>query len=284
MIRAGMADAPKFWAGLALTRPLVMGILNVTPDSFSDGGTHDSAEAAIAAGARMLAQGADILDIGGESTRPGAALVTPTEEIARILPVVRALAAQGAVISLDTRNAATMAAGLEAGARIVNDVSGLRHDPAAARLVAQTGCPVVLMHMRGTPETMNRLAVYDDVVSTVEAELLAARDAALAAGIAPAQICLDPGLGFAKIGAQNIALLKATARLAALDHPLLIALSRKRFLGEISGETEAAKRDPESLAAAAYAVSQGAHILRVHDVAGTVKALRVWRSLERDDG
>ncbi len=284
MIRAGMADAPKFWAGLALTRPLVMGILNVTPDSFSDGGTHDSAEAAIAAGARMLAQGADILDIGGESTRPGAALVTPTEEIARILPVVRALAAQGAVISLDTRNAATMAAGLEAGARIVNDVSGLRHDPAAARLVAQTGCPVVLMHMRGTPETMNRLAVYDDVVSTVEAELLAARDAALAAGIAPAQICLDPGLGFAKIGAQNIALLKATARLAALGHPLLIALSRKRFLGEISGETEAAKRDPESLAAAAYAVSQGAHILRVHDVAGTVKALRVWRSLERDDG
>ena len=280
MIRAGMADAPKFWAGLALTRPLVMGILNVTPDSFSDGGTHDSAEAAIAAGARMLAQGADILDIGGESTRPGAALVTPTEEIARILPVVRALAAQGAVISLDTRNAATMAAGLEAGARIVNDVSGLRHDPAAARLVAQTGCPVVLMHMRGTPETMNRLAVYDDVVSTVEAELLAARDAALAAGIAPAQICLDPGLGFAKIGAQNIALLKATARLAALGHPLLIALSRKRFLGEISGETEAAKRDPESLAAAAYAVSQGAHILRVHDVAGTVKALRVWRSLE----
>nr|WP_295742774.1 dihydropteroate synthase [uncultured Acidocella sp.] len=279
-----MADAPKFWAGLALTRPLVMGILNVTPDSFSDGGTHDSAEAAIAAGARMLAQGADILDIGGESTRPGAALVTPTEEIARILPVVRALAAQGAVISLDTRNAATMAAGLEAGARIVNDVSGLRHDPAAARLVAQTGCPVVLMHMRGTPETMNRLAVYDDVVSTVEAELLAARDAALAAGIAPAQICLDPGLGFAKIGAQNIALLKATARLAALGHPLLIALSRKRFLGEISGETEAAKRDPESLAAAAYAVSQGAHILRVHDVAGTVKALRVWRSLERDDG
>ncbi|WP_026440643.1 dihydropteroate synthase [Acidocella facilis] len=279
-----MADAPKIWAGLALTRPLVMGILNVTPDSFSDGGAHASLDAAIAAGARMLAQGADILDIGGESTRPGAALVTPEEEISRILPVVRALAAQGAVISLDTRNAATMAAGLEAGARIVNDVSALRHDPDAARLVAQTGCPVVLMHMRGTPATMNSLAVYDDVVGAVEAELLAARDAALTAGIKPEAICLDPGLGFAKIGAQNIVVLKATARLAALGHPLLIALSRKRFLGEISGETEAGLRDPESLAAAAYAVSQGAHILRVHDVAGTVKALRVWRSLERDDG
>ncbi len=284
MIRAGMADAPKIWAGLALTRPLVMGILNVTPDSFSDGGAHASLDAAIAAGARMLAQGADILDIGGESTRPGAALVTPEEEISRILPVVRALAAQGAVISLDTRNAATMAAGLEAGARIVNDVSALRHDPDAARLVAQTGCPVVLMHMRGTPATMNALAVYDDVVGAVEDELLAARDAALTAGIKPEAICLDPGLGFAKIGAQNIVVLKATARLAALGHPLLIALSRKRFLGEISGETEAGLRDPESLAAAAYAVSQGAHILRVHDVAGTVKALRVWRSLERDDG
>lgn len=284
MIRAGMADAPKIWAGLALARPLVMGILNVTPDSFSDGGAHASLDAAIAAGARMLAQGADILDIGGESTRPGAALVTPEEEISRILPVVRALAAQGAVISLDTRNAATMAAGLEAGARIVNDVSALRHDPDAARLVAQTGCPVVLMHMRGTPATMNSLAVYDDVVGAVEAELLAARDAALTAGIKPEAICLDPGLGFAKIGAQNIVVLKATARLAALGHPLLIALSRKRFLGEISGETEAGLRDPESLAAAAYAVSQGAHILRVHDVAGTVKALRVWRSLERDDG
>ncbi|WP_234731994.1 dihydropteroate synthase [Acidocella facilis] len=279
-----MADAPKIWAGLALTRPLVMGILNVTPDSFSDGGAHASLDAAIAAGARMLAQGADILDIGGESTRPGAALVTPEEEISRILPVVRALAAQGAVISLDTRNAATMAAGLEAGARIVNDVSALRHDPDAARLVAQTGCPVVLMHMRGTPATMNALAVYDDVVGAVEDELLAARDAALTAGIKPEAICLDPGLGFAKIGAQNIVVLKATARLAALGHPLLIALSRKRFLGEISGETEAGLRDPESLAAAAYAVSQGAHILRVHDVAGTVKALRVWRSLERDDG
>ncbi|MGE4483368.1 dihydropteroate synthase [Acidocella sp.] len=273
------------WAGLPLNRPLVMGILNVTPDSFSDGGRHENAREAIAAGLRMLAEGADILDIGGESTRPGAAPVTPTEEQARILPVVRALARAGAVISIDTRNAATMGAALAAGARIVNDVSALRHDPAAASLVAAASCPVVLMHMRGNPADMNDHATYQDVAAQVTAELAAARDAALAAGIKPGQICLDPGLGFAKIGAQNIAVLRATARLAGLGHPLLIALSRKRFLGEISGEARAARRDPESLAAAIYAVSQGAHILRVHDVAGTVNALRVWRRLtERDDG
>ncbi len=273
------------WAGLRLNRPLVMGILNVTPDSFSDGGRHFSPQAAIVAGRRMLAEGADILDIGGESTRPGAEMVPVNLEIDRIVPVVRALAADGAVISLDTRNAATMAAGLEAGGRIVNDISALQHDPAALPLVAQRACPVVLMHMRGTPATMNDCAIYHDVAAEVEGELTAARNAALAAGVKPENICLDPGLGFAKRGAQNIVLLHATARLAALGHPLLIGLSRKRFLGEISGEADAAKRDPESLAAGLYAAAQGAHILRVHDVAGTVGALRVWQRLtERDDG
>jgi len=262
-----------------------MGILNVTPDSFSDGGRHFAPEAAIASGRRMLAEGADILDIGGESTRPGSATVPPQEEMARILPVIRALAASGAVISVDTRNAATMAAALDAGARIVNDVSGLRHDPAALPLVAARGCPVVLMHMRGEPDTMNSLAIYNDVTSEVTAELLAARDAALAAGVRTENICLDPGLGFAKRGAQNVELLRATRRLAERGHPLLVALSRKRFLGEISGETEAGKRDPESLTAGLFAVQQGAHILRVHDVAGTVRALSVWQALNaRDDG
>ena len=279
------ATSPLTWAGLPLTRPLVMGILNVTPDSFSDGGRHFSPEAAIASGRVMLTEGADILDIGGESTRPGSAAVPPAEEIARILPVIRALAASGAVISVDTRNAATMAAALDAGARIVNDVSALRHDPAALPLVAARGCPVVLMHMRGQPDTMNSLAIYDDVTSEVTAELLAARDAALAAGVRAETICLDPGLGFAKRGAQNVDLLRATRRLAELGHPLLVALSRKRFLGEISGETEAGKRDPESLAAGLFAVQQGAHILRVHDVAGTVRGLRVWQALNaRDNG
>ena len=273
------------WAGLALDRKLVMGILNVTPDSFSDGGAHDSLEAAIAAGRRMLAAGADIIDIGGESTRPGAAPVTPEAEMARVLPVVRALARAGAVISLDTRHAATMAAGLEAGARIVNDISALRHDPDAARVVARAGCPVVLMHMRGAPATMNAQAVYAEVAAEVIAELRAARDAALAAGVEARQICLDPGIGFAKQGGQNLELLRATPRLAALGHPLLIGLSRKRFLGGVSGQDEAARRDPESLAAGLYALERGAHILRVHDVAGTCQALRVWRRLnERDDG
>lgn len=279
-----MLTAPASWAGLPLARPLVMGILNVTPDSFSDGGRHFSPEAAIAAGRQMLAEGADILDIGGESTRPGSAAVPPEEETARIQPVIRALAAEGAVISVDTRNALTMAATLDAGARIINDVSALRHDPAALALVAARNCPVILMHMRGTPDTMNDLAVYEDITTEITAELLTARDAALAAGVKPENICLDPGLGFAKRGAQNVKLLRATTQLASLGHPLLVALSRKRFLGELSGEAEAARRDPESLAAGLFAVTQGAHILRVHDVAGTVRALRVWQALNaRDD-
>ncbi len=280
-----MVSSPISWAGLALTRTLVMGILNVTPDSFSDGGAHADASTAIAAGRRMMAEGADILDIGGESTRPGAVPVTPAQEQARILPVIRALAAEGAVISVDTRNAATMAAALDAGARIINDVSALTHDPEALPLVAARGCPVALMHMRGTPETMHGLAAYQNVTAEVLAELLAARNRAVAAGVAPEAIALDPGLGFAKRGAQNAALLRATAQFAAQGHALLIALSRKRFLGEISGEADAARRDAESLAAGLFAVARGAHILRVHDVAGTARALRVWQSLNvGDDG
>jgi len=279
-----MVSSPANWAGLPLTRTLVMGILNVTPDSFSDGGQHLAAATAIAAGARMLAVGADILDTGGESPRPGAALVTPDQEQDRILPVISALAAQGATISVDTRHAATMAAALAAGARIVNDVSALKHDPAALPLVAAHACPVVLMHMRGTPNTMNDLAVYADPAAEVLAELTALRDAAILAGVRPENIALDPGIGFAKRGAQNTALIRATARFAALGHPVVIGLSRKRFLGEISGEPDPAKRDPESLAAGLFAVTLGAHILRVHDVAGTARALRIWQNFNvRDD-
>ena len=282
MLTGRMVTTPASWAGLPLTRPLVMGILNVTPDSFSDGGLHASAEAAIAAGRQMLADGADILDIGGESTRPGAAPVTPGEEQARILPVIRALS--GAVVSVDTRNAATMAAALDAGARIINDVSALMHDPATLALVAARGCPVVLMHMRGEPGTMDDHAVYGDVAAEVLAELLAARDRALAAGVKAENIALDPGFGFAKRGSQNVTLLRATGRFATLGHPLLIGLSRKKFLGEISGEPDPARRDPASLAAALFAAGLGAHILRVHDVAGTARALRVWQNLNaRDD-
>jgi dihydropteroate synthase len=273
------------WAGIPLHRPLVMGILNATPDSFSDGGKHGTAEAAIAAGAAMLAAGADIIDIGGESTRPSASRIQPAQEIARIVPVIAALAAQGATISVDTRNAATMAAALDAGAKIVNDISGLRHDPQSAALVAARACPVVLMHMRGSPATMNSQAHYPNVVEDVLRELTATRDAALAAGILPGNIALDPGLGFAKLGGQNLALLRATARFAALGHPLLIGLSRKKFIGEAGAEPNPEKRGPGSIAAGLYAIAQGAHILRVHDVPETVQALRIWqRLITGDDG
>jgi dihydropteroate synthase len=271
------------FAGFLLNRPLVMGILNVTPDSFSDGGKHAGHDAAIAAGRAMLAAGVDIIDVGGESTRPHAVLVAPEVEGARILPVIAALVAAGAVISVDTRNAATMAAALNAGARVINDVSGLRHDAAAARLVAARGCPVILMHMRGTPETMNDMADYRDVVPEVLAELTAARDLALAAGVAAGHIALDPGFGFAKAGAQNLRLLRATCRFAALGHPLVIGVSRKRFIGEFGGGARPEDRFGGSLAAGLYALGQGAHILRVHDVAGTVQAVNMWHRLTAGD-
>jgi dihydropteroate synthase len=268
------------WAGFEFShRPLVMGILNVTPDSFSDGGQYFKAQTAIAAGSRMLAAGADILDVGGESTRPDAAPVTADEEMARIIPVIRALAAAGAVISADTRNAVTMAAALDAGATIINDISGLKHDARAAALLAARGCPVVLMHMRGTPMTMNCQARYANLVDDVLAELIATRDAAVAAGIKPENVALDPGLGFAKIGEQNLLLLRATQRFVALGHPLLIGLSRKKFIGQFGGESVPSKRMPGSLAAGLYAVSQGAHILRVHDVEETVQGIKIWTAL-----
>jgi dihydropteroate synthase len=267
------------WAGFNLAAPLVMGILNVTPDSFSDGGLHATQADAIAAGLAMLEAGADIIDVGGESTRPNAPAIPAATEIARIVPVIQALADAGARLSADTRNAATMEAALDAGAKIINDVSGLTHDPAAAGLIAARGCAVVVMHTRGTPRTMDAQARYDDIVEEVLTELLVRRDAALAAGVDAHNIALDPGFGFAKLGAQNMALLRATKRFAGLGHPLLIGVSRKRFIGEFSGQGEAKKRFPGSIAAGLYALSQGASILRVHDVAETVQALKIWREL-----
>ncbi|BAJ80444.1 dihydropteroate synthase [Acidiphilium multivorum AIU301] len=271
--------AASGWAGFDLARPLVMGILNATPDSFSGGGATQGPSALIETGLAMRAAGAAIIDVGGESTRPGAAVVPPDIEIARIVPVIGGLARDGATVSVDTRNAATMRAALDAGARIVNDVSGLRHDPAAAPLVAAAACPVILMHMRGTPATMSAQAVYNDVVADVLAELAATRDAALAAGIAPAAIALDPGFGFTKRGAQNVALLRALPSFRALGHPVLAGVSRKRFIGELAGEPDPARRDPGSIAAALFAAGRGAAIIRVHDVPGTVQALRVWQAL-----
>ncbi len=272
------------WAGLDLSHPRVMGVLNVTPDSFSDGGAHAERETAIAAGRAMLAAGAAIIDVGGESSRPGSQPTPPEQEQARILPVVRALASAGACVSVDTRHAATMRAALDAGARIVNDISGLTFDPDAAGVVARAGCPVVLMHMRGTPDTMNALARYDDVVAAVSDELARCLAAAQAAGIAADRIVLDPGIGFAKTVEHNIALLRGLPALQHLGRPLLVGVSRKRFVGRITGVEVPRDRLGGSLAAGLFAVAQGAAILRVHDVPETVQALRMWQALSPSDG
>jgi len=256
-----------------------MGILNLTPDSFSDGGRLGRLDAVLETARGMLEAGADILDIGGESTRPGAVPTPPEEEQARILPAIRELAAGGAVISVDTRHAETMAAALDAGARIVNDVTALAHDPRSAGVVAAWRAPVVLMHMRGTPATMNSLNRYGDIGPEVAAELSAQVQAAMAAGIARGAIAIDPGIGFAKVGLQNVALLRDLGPLRRLGFPVLVGLSRKGFIGTLSGEPVAARRLGGSIAGALFALSQGAQILRVHDVAETVQAVRVWEGL-----
>jgi len=255
--------------------PLVMGILNVTPDSFSDGGRHARSEHAIEAGLRMVAEGAAILDIGGESTRPGAPEVSPDEELERILPVIDGLKNSGAHLSVDTRHAATMRAALRAGAHLINDVSALAHDPQAVPALAAETCPVVLMHMRGTPETMQGLTRYGDVAADVTRELGARVEAAVAGGIARARLIVDPGFGFAKTDAQNMELLRRLPLLAGLGCRVLLGVSRKGTLGRISGVARADGRLAGSLAAALAGLVLPGVILRVHDVAETVQAVRV---------
>jgi dihydropteroate synthase len=256
-----------------------MGVLNVTPDSFSDGGDYPGLDAAIAAGLAMAAAGADIIDVGGESTRPSSQPTSPETERARILPVIGALAAAGVCVSVDTRHAATMAAALDAGASIVNDVYALGYDPAAAPLVAARGCPVVLMHMRGTPADMYAQARYGDVAAEVARELAQRIEAAERAGVTRDNIVIDPGIGFAKTAEQSIELLRRLPDLAALGRPILVGLSRKSFLGAITGEDEPRRRLPGSLAAGLFALARGAAILRVHDVAETIQAIKVWQAL-----
>ena len=256
-----------------------MGILNTTPDSFSDGGLHLDPGLAVAAGQRMVAEGAAILDIGGESTRPGAAPTPPEEERRRILPVIRALAGAGVPLSVDTRNAGTMAAALDAGASIINDVSALSHDPRALPLVAARGCAVVLMHMRGTPATMGAHAAYGDAAADVLAELAARVAVAESAGVARDRIAVDPGIGFAKSFRDNAGVLRALATFRALGCPILVGVSRKGFVGQLSGVPDPAERLAGSIAAGLFAAAHGADILRVHDVAATVQALRVWQGL-----
>ena len=266
------------WAGLTLDRPIIMGVLNVTPDSFSDGG-RVSPDAAIAAGLTMRADGADIVDVGGESTRPGADPVALEEELGRVIPVIRALAEAGILISVDTRGAAVMEAALDAGATIVNDVSALTHDPDAAGLVAERACPVILMHMRGTPATMMGLARYDDVTAEVLAEMRLRIAAAEQAGIAREAIAIDPGFGFAKHPRHSLTLLRQLDQLAEAGFPIVAGVSRKSFIGAIGGEQEAARRFPGSIAAGLFALTKGAAILRVHDVRQTMQAVKVWHAL-----
>jgi len=276
---ARLTAAPPPWAGLPTGRPLLMGVINVTSDSFSDGGDYAATERAITGGRAMATAGADLIDVGGESTRPGAAPTDIALEQARILPVIRALAADGVAVSVDTRNAATMALALDAGARIVNDVSALAYDPAARATVAARRCPLVLMHMRGTPATMMSLTQYDDVAADVARDLAAALAAAEAAGIARALVALDPGIGFAKGPGQNEDLLRRLPVLLNLGCRLLVGVSRKGFVGRLSGETVARRRVGGSVAAGLAALLGGAAILRVHDVAETVQAVRVWQGI-----
>jgi dihydropteroate synthase len=264
-------------------RPAVMGVLNVTPDSFSDGGDHldhhlDPGRA-VAAGLAMAAAGAAVVDVGGDSARPGALPTPPAIEQARILPVIRGLARQGVRVSVDTRNATTMEAALAAGAAVVNDISALAHDPEALSVVARSGAPVVLMHMRGNPVTMAASAHYADVALEVTQELALRLAAAEAAGIPRHRIALDPGIGFAKTGEQNLELLARLPVLLNLGCPLVVGVSRKRFIGRLTGVDEPRRRLAGSLAAALFALGRGAAMLRVHDVPETVQAVRVWQAL-----
>ncbi|EHL97226.1 dihydropteroate synthase [Acetobacteraceae bacterium AT-5844] len=269
---------PLPFAGLPHDRPLVMGILNVTPDSFSDGGKYADVKAAVAAGHAMLEAGADILDIGGESTRPGAAAVTAEEEIARLLPVVRQLAT-AAVVSVDTRYAATMQAVLDAGAEIVNDISALRQDAKSVRVVQEARAPVVLMHMPALElRRMHEATDYDDVVLDVARFLRQRVETAEALGIPRGRIAVDPGLGFGKTREQDLMLLNRLPLLAGIGCRVLVGASRKRLVGSVTGVGRPADRVAGSVAVALAAAAAGASILRVHDVAETVQALRMWQA------
>lgn len=271
---------PSF-AGLALDRPRIMGIVNVTPDSFSDGGRFVAPEAAIAHGRALQAAGADILDIGGESTRPGAPPVTADDELKRIMPVIAGLRDCGVPLSIDTRRAAVMAAALDAGAAIVNDVSALTHDPDSPALVARCRAPVMLMHMRGEPATMQADPQYDSAPLDVFDYLEARIATCLSAGISAANIAVDPGIGFGKTVAHNLEILGRLSLFHGLGVPILLGVSRKGLIGRLSRGESADRRLPGSLAAALAGVAQGVQILRVHDVAETAQALAVWQAIRQ---
>ncbi|MGY0797973.1 dihydropteroate synthase [Lysobacter sp. A286] len=264
---------------LRLDQPRVMGIVNVTPDSFSDGGQHDSLEAAVAHGLRLAREGADILDIGGESTRPGADDVAVEEELRRVVPVVERLARETTLpISVDTSKPEVMRAAVEAGAGMINDVYALRQDGALAT-AAELGVPVVLMHMRGEPRSMQEAPHYDDVVAEVHRFLAERIFSAEMAGIAKARIVIDPGFGFGKTLIHNLELLARLEQLVELGVPVLAGLSRKRSIAELTGREPMEERVSGSVAAHLIAAQRGARLVRVHDVAATVDSLKVWNAV-----
>ena len=263
------------FAGLDLAQPIVMGIINVTPDSFSDGGEVFDSDRAVQRGLDMVASGAGILDVGGESTRPGANPVSIDEEIRRVVPVIEALNGCGAVLSIDTRHPDVMAAAVRAGAGIINDVTALTHDDRSVEVVSELGVPVVLMHMQGNPETMQAAPCYENAPVEVRDYLLSRVEGCVDAGIAREKIAVDPGIGFGKSLEHNLQILNRIERLGDIAGPIVLGVSRKSFIANVSGEEDPRKRVPGSLAAAVLARRQGVQIFRVHDVEETVQALNI---------
>ena len=265
---------------LNLDAPRVMGIVNVTPDSFSDGGQFFDTNAAVEHGLSMISQGADLVDVGGESTRPNADPVSTQQELDRVIPVIEKLSGSEAVISVDTSNPAVMRAAVQAGAGLINDVRALS-TPGAIEAAAECGVPVCLMHMQGSPENMQRNPTYEDVVTEVRDFLTERKAACLAAGIGEKSIVLDPGFGFGKTLAHNLCLLRNLEKLTSLEAPLLVGLSRKSMLQPLTGRSTQ-ERLAGSLALALIAASNGANIIRVHDVAETVDVVRVFSAVNDD--
>jgi dihydropteroate synthase len=266
-------------AGLADRGPSIMGVVNVTPDSFSDGGQFLEPALAIAEGRRQHAEGADIVDVGGESTRPGAAAVSAEEEIRRVVPVVEVLARSGILVSIDSRKASVMQAAVAAGAGMINDISALRHDPDSLHVAGASGLPVVLMHSQGEPATMQRQPTYACAALDVFDHLEERIEAWVAAGFDRDRLLIDPGIGFGKTVAHNVEILSRLGLYLGLGSPLLLGVSRKSFIARLGGDNPASERLPGSLAAALAGLAEGVAVLRVHDVAATAQALRIWQAL-----
>lgn len=280
-------DDFKAWLRRDAREPLIMGVLNVTPDSFSDGGLHVDVAAALSHGVEMVAQGADLVDVGGESTRPGSLPVAPAEQVRRVVPVIRELsrAAPHLAISVDTTKRSVAEAALDAGARVINDISAGQDDPAMLPLAAERRCPIVLMHMRGTPATMQDAPTYADVTAEVIAFLKRRVGAAVSAGVDPADVLVDPGIGFGKTVGHNLELLRRLAELrAAVGRPVVLGTSRKGFIGRITGEADPTRRVFGTAATVAWGIANGASVLRVHDVGPMSQVARMVRAIETGGG